>query len=121
MLRRIHHAAIICSDYDRSRDFYTRILGLRIIAENVYDLAEAQSRFAQHLALTLTDSSDVARLKHLLQPFAGSGACPLRFRYSGSQARCELDAGDDWRVLLSDPLLDSLRALLGEKAVEVVM
>ena len=30
-------------------------------------------------------------------------------------------AGDDWRVLLSDPLLDSLRALLGEKAVEVVM
>ena len=34
MLRAIHHAAIICSDYDRSRDFYTRILGLRIIAEN---------------------------------------------------------------------------------------
>jgi DNA polymerase-3 subunit alpha len=95
--------------------------GLRIIAENVYDLAEAQSRFAQHLALTLTDNCDVTKLKHLLQPFAGSGACPLRFRYSGSQARCELDAGDDWRVLLSDPLLDSLRALLGEKAVEVVM
>ena len=35
MLRSIHHAAIICSDYDRSRDFYTRILGLRIIAENL--------------------------------------------------------------------------------------
>ena len=35
MLRAIHHAAIICSDYDRSRDFYTRILGLRIIAENL--------------------------------------------------------------------------------------
>lgn len=34
MLRAIHHAAIICSDYARSRDFYTRILGLRIIAEN---------------------------------------------------------------------------------------
>ncbi|MFT4014975.1 MAG: VOC family protein [Paracoccus sp. (in: a-proteobacteria)] len=34
MLLRIHHAAIICSDYARSRDFYTRILGLRVLAEN---------------------------------------------------------------------------------------
>ena len=30
----IHHVAIICSDYQRSKDFYTRVLGLRVIAEN---------------------------------------------------------------------------------------
>lgn len=29
-----HHVALICSDYARSRDFYTRILGLAVIAEN---------------------------------------------------------------------------------------
>lgn len=29
----IHHIAIICSDYTRSKDFYTRILGLEIIRE----------------------------------------------------------------------------------------
>lgn len=29
----IHHAAIICSDYSRSKHFYTQILGLPIIAE----------------------------------------------------------------------------------------
>ncbi|MFG6079740.1 VOC family protein [Paracoccus litorisediminis] len=34
MLRTIHHAAIICSDYPRARAFYTEILGLRIVAEN---------------------------------------------------------------------------------------
>jgi glyoxylase I family protein len=34
MLQRIHHAAIICSDYQRSKSFYTEILGLTIIAEN---------------------------------------------------------------------------------------
>jgi glyoxylase I family protein len=34
MLKSIHHAAIICSDYERSRHFYTSILGLEIIAEN---------------------------------------------------------------------------------------
>lgn len=33
-LRQIHHVAIICSNYDRSKHFYTNILGLRIIAEN---------------------------------------------------------------------------------------
>ena len=30
----IHHAAIICSDYTRSRDFYVRVLGLRVLAEH---------------------------------------------------------------------------------------
>jgi glyoxylase I family protein len=30
----IHHAAIICSNYDRSKHFYTKVLGLPIIAEN---------------------------------------------------------------------------------------
>jgi len=33
MLTGIHHAAIICSDYQRSKHFYTEILGLRIVAE----------------------------------------------------------------------------------------
>jgi glyoxylase I family protein len=30
----IHHAAIICSDYEVSKHFYTQILGLEVIAEN---------------------------------------------------------------------------------------
>lgn len=32
-LRSLHHVAIICSDYARSRDFYTRVLGLGVVAE----------------------------------------------------------------------------------------
>ncbi|MBD5771368.1 SMU1112c/YaeR family gloxylase I-like metalloprotein [Marinomonas colpomeniae] len=34
MLKSIHHAAIICSDYEKSKLFYTSILGLEVIAEN---------------------------------------------------------------------------------------
>ncbi|KXI27670.1 SMU1112c/YaeR family gloxylase I-like metalloprotein [Paraglaciecola hydrolytica] len=34
MLSRIHHAAIICSDYQVSKRFYTETLGLAIVAEN---------------------------------------------------------------------------------------
>ncbi|GLX78326.1 VOC family protein [Thalassotalea insulae] len=34
MLKAIHHVAIICSDYQRSKHFYVNILGLKVIAEN---------------------------------------------------------------------------------------
>ncbi|MBF6136480.1 VOC family protein [Nocardia otitidiscaviarum] len=33
-LRRIHHVALIASDYERSRAFYTEVLGLRVLAEH---------------------------------------------------------------------------------------
>ncbi len=29
----IHHVAIICSDYQKSKDFYTKILGFKIVRE----------------------------------------------------------------------------------------
>ena len=32
-LNRVHHIAIICSDYQRSKRFYTEILGLKIVRE----------------------------------------------------------------------------------------
>ncbi|QPM89820.1 SMU1112c/YaeR family gloxylase I-like metalloprotein [Pseudooceanicola algae] len=33
-LKKIHHVAVICSDYAISRSFYTEVLGLEIVAEN---------------------------------------------------------------------------------------
>ncbi len=32
-LNRIQHVAIICSDYERSKDFYVNVLGLKIVKE----------------------------------------------------------------------------------------
>jgi glyoxylase I family protein len=40
-LHSLHHIAIICSDYERSKKFYTEVLGLNVIRE-VYR-AERQS------------------------------------------------------------------------------
>jgi len=34
LLKKIHHIAIICSDYNVSKKFYTEILGLKVIREN---------------------------------------------------------------------------------------
>lgn len=33
MLKKVHHIAIICSDYQKSKAFYTEILGLEVIQE----------------------------------------------------------------------------------------
>lgn len=32
-IKKIHHIAIICSDYEKSKDFYVNKLGLEILAE----------------------------------------------------------------------------------------
>mgnify|MGYP002626117150 CR=1 FL=1 len=40
-LNKVHHIAIICSDYARSLEFYTNVLGLKVVAEHYR--AERQS------------------------------------------------------------------------------
>ncbi|MGI9218242.1 MAG: SMU1112c/YaeR family gloxylase I-like metalloprotein [Hydrogenophaga sp.] len=54
MLLRIHHAAIICSDYERSRRFYTEVLGLRVVAEHL-----REARQSWKLDLALPDGSQI--------------------------------------------------------------
>lgn len=33
-LNKIHHVAVICSDYEQSKQFYTEVLGLKIVSEH---------------------------------------------------------------------------------------
>jgi glyoxylase I family protein len=54
VLLRIHHAAIICSDYERSRHFYTAVLGLRMVAEHW-----RAERRSWKLDLALPDGSQI--------------------------------------------------------------
>ncbi|PNH83190.1 SMU1112c/YaeR family gloxylase I-like metalloprotein [Vibrio diazotrophicus] len=54
MLKRIHHAAIICSDYPRSKAFYVDVLGLTIVAENY-----REARDSYKLDLALPDGSQI--------------------------------------------------------------
>lgn len=37
MIRKLHHIAIICSNYERSKHFYTSILGLTVLRETYRD------------------------------------------------------------------------------------
>ena len=47
-INKVHHIAIICADYNRSKQFYTRILGLSVVRE-VY--REERQSFKLDLAL----------------------------------------------------------------------
>ncbi|EPI4776815.1 SMU1112c/YaeR family gloxylase I-like metalloprotein [Vibrio alginolyticus] len=54
MFNAIHHVAIICNDYSRSKRFYTEVLGLKVIAENY-----REARDSYKLDLALPDGSQV--------------------------------------------------------------
>lgn len=54
MLNGIHHVAIICADYPRSKAFYSQILGLKVIAEQY-----RQARDSYKLDLSLPDGSQI--------------------------------------------------------------
>ena len=47
-LNKLHHVAIICSDYRRSLDFYTRVLGMSVLAEHY---RESRKSYKTDLAL----------------------------------------------------------------------
>jgi len=50
----IHHVAIICSDYDRSKRFYTETLGLAVIRETY-----REARRSHKLDLALPDGAQI--------------------------------------------------------------
>ncbi len=54
MLAGIHHVALICSDYQRSKHFYTEILGLKVLAEHY-----RAERSSYKLDLQLPDGSQL--------------------------------------------------------------
>ena len=68
MLRRIHHAAIICSDYEKSKRFYVETLGLAVVAEHW-----RAARRSWKLDLALPDGTQVE-----LFSFEGAPARPSR-------------------------------------------
>lgn len=94
-LTKVHHIAIICSDYRRSLDFYTRILGMRVIAEHY---REERQSYKTDLALgddyvveLFSFPSPPARLSH---PEA-TGLRHLAFQVSNLQeAIAELEKNE---------------------------
>ena len=63
VLNRIHHIAIICSDYARSKKFYTEILGLPVVGETF-----RENRRSWKLDLEREKTASLRLPIHSLQP-----------------------------------------------------
>lgn len=77
LFKSIHHIAIICSEYEKSKHFYTSILGFKIIHE-----AYRESRKSYKLDLAVNDHTQIELFSFPTPPKRVSGpggeACGLR-------------------------------------------
>lgn len=78
MLNALHHVALICSDYQASKQFYHQVLGLELIAENY-----RAERDSWKLDLRLPDGSQLE-----LFSFPGAPARPSRPEAQGLRHLC---------------------------------
>jgi glyoxylase I family protein len=132
MLNRIHHAAIICSNYQISKRFYTECLGLRILAEHY-----RAERSSYKLDLALPDGSQIelfsfqnppprpsypeaCGLRHLAFEVEDVALCKLQLESKGvSVEPARVDEYTNKRfVFFADP--DGLPLELYERVVQPV-
>lgn len=74
LINKIHHAAIICSDYEKTKDFYTNILGFPIIQEHYQP-----NRGSYKLDLQIGDSQlEIFYFKDSPKRLSYPEACGLR-------------------------------------------
>ncbi len=93
--------------------------GLRIIAENIYDLATVRRKFAKGLKLACNGNASAARLAEILQPFR-PGDKPVTISYRNERIGGDVALPEAWRVNLDDALLDRLREWLQPENVQVI-
>ncbi len=98
--------------------------GMRIVAENLFDLQLAREARARALRVTLNGQADAARLRQLLNPFRaepenGIPGVPVDIIYTQDNFRCTVRLGEEWRVRMADTLLQNLADWAKPEGVEV--
>ena len=92
---------------------------LRIVAENVFDLAAVRKRWAKRLTLSCNGNADAGRLAEILGPFRAEGV-PVTIHYENGRVAGDVDLPDDWRVNPDPALIDRLREWLQPTNVQIV-
>jgi DNA polymerase-3 subunit alpha len=94
--------------------------GLRVSAEDLYDLQRIREARARSLRLKMPDRPDLRRLQSLLTPWLSrESGVPVELQVAQSRYSCLLRLGDDWRVRMDDALIAGARAWLARENVEI--
>jgi DNA polymerase-3 subunit alpha len=94
--------------------------GLRVTADELFDLTGLRARYASRLRLDMNGQADARQLMELLAPYRASGACPVFVHYRTAGAACDVALGDAWRVRPEAQLIERLAAWLAPENVQVL-
>ncbi|MBI2785603.1 MAG: DNA polymerase III subunit alpha [Legionella longbeachae] len=91
--------------------------GVKMTANNLYDVSTARTRFARCLELRLHPGCQeiLTSIQALLK--AHVGRCAVQFSYANEHARAQLTLAQQWHVIPSDELIELLANLLGSDQV----
>ena len=99
--------------------------GMRIVADELYDLQLAREARARALRVRLNGQADAAKLRQMLNPFRaepenGILGVPVDIVYrSKAGFECTMRLSEDWRVRMADTLLENLAGWARPDGVEV--
>lgn len=98
--------------------------GLRVSAEEVFDLQLAREARARSLRISLNGNADAQRLRQLLNPFRaepenGVPGVAVELRLKQDNFWCTVRLGEDWRVRMADAMLEQLNEWVTPDAVEI--
>jgi DNA polymerase-3 subunit alpha len=100
--------------------------GLRVMAEDLLDLAALRERYASRLRIAVNGKSgetrDAKRLMQTLAPYRaeGSGGCAVLVHYENGAACCDVVLGEAWKVRPDARLIGELSDWLTAENVQVV-
>jgi DNA polymerase-3 subunit alpha len=95
------------------------VQGLRILAEQVHDLAAARRRWGKRLKVSCNGNASAERLADILAPFRADGL-PVTVHYANAAVEGDVELPDAWRVAPDDALIARLAEWLAPENVQVV-
>jgi DNA polymerase-3 subunit alpha len=93
--------------------------GMRILAEQVYDLAAVRRRWGKRLKLSCNGNASAERLAEILAPFRAEGL-PVLVHYDTGNLEGDVELPDTWRVAPDDALIARLADWLAPENVQVL-
>jgi DNA polymerase-3 subunit alpha len=94
-----------------------------VTAEDIFDIDTARRQYARKLELFMNGQADSERLRRTLHPHLAPnqpGACSILIHYNNGDAVVDVPLPEQWRVRISEPLIQSLQEWLSEQNVVVI-
>lgn len=95
--------------------------GMRVIVDELVTIEEAR-KFVKQVTLSMNGEANSEKLKRLLAPHRAvseGASCPITVRYNSGKAIADIPLPTDWRIQVSEPLIQSLYDWLTPAKVEL--